>query len=72
MAQTQWLSKFALFDFDIKYRTGKSNQAANTLSHHLKTDHDKPSNNDSEEYKTIVYAVVCDDLCDIIKGENYP
>ena len=31
-AQIHWLSDLALFDFEIKYRAGKSNQAADTLS----------------------------------------
>ena len=32
-AQIHWLSDLALFDFEIKYRAGKSNQAADALSH---------------------------------------
>ena len=39
-AQICWLSDLALFDFEIKYRAGKSNQATDTLSRH-------PSNPDS-------------------------
>ena len=32
MAQICWLSDLVLFDFDLKYRAGKSNQAADALS----------------------------------------
>ena len=67
----QWLSKLALYDFDIKYRTGKSNQAADALSHHPKSIDDESSDSDSEKYETITYAVVCDDLYEIIKVRNY-
>ena len=31
-SQIRWLSDLALFDFEIKYRAGKSNQAADALS----------------------------------------
>ena len=31
-AQICWLSDLALFDFEIKYRAGKSNQVTDTLS----------------------------------------
>ena len=71
-AQIQWLSKLALFDFDIKYKMGKSNQAPDALSHHLKTISDNFSNSESGGYQTISYTVVCDDLYEVIKGEKLP
>ena len=70
MAQIQWFSELALFDFDIKYRCGKSNQAADALSHCPKANNDNSTNSDSEEHETILYAVACDDLCAVIKGEK--
>ena len=36
-AQIRWMSEFALFDFDIMYEMGKSNQAPNALSHYPAT-----------------------------------
>ena len=42
------------------------------MTHCLQTDNDNSSDNDSEEYETISYAVVCDDLCGIINGEKLP
>ena len=48
-AQIRWLSKLALFDFDIKYRSGKSNQAADALSHRPMTD-EILSNTESDGY----------------------
>ena len=68
VAQIRWLSELALFDFDIKYRSGKSNQAADTLSHHPKTDNENFSDTESDGYKTISYTVICDDLSEVIKG----
>ena len=71
-AQIQWLSELALFDFDIKYRSGRLNQAADTLSHHPKPENENLSDCESEEYETISYTVVCDDLSKVIKGEKLP
>ena len=69
VAQIRWLSELALFDFDIKYRSDKSNQAADALSHHPKTVDENFSNSESDGYETILYAVICDDLRKVIKGE---
>ena len=68
-AQIIWLSELALFDFDIKYRSGKLNQAADALSHHPVTDDEILSNSESDGYKTILYAVLCNDLSEFIKEE---
>ena len=53
VAQIQWLSKLALFDFDIKYRLGKSNQAADALRHCPKTNNENFSDSESDMYGTI-------------------
>ena len=70
VAQIRLLSTVALFDFDIKYRSGKSNQAADALSCHSVTDNEILSNSESYWYKTISYAVMCNDLSEVIKGEK--
>ena len=71
-AKIRWLSELALFDFDIKYRSGKLNQAADTLSHRPKNEDENFSDSESGGYKTILYTVICNDLSKVIKGENYP
>ena len=72
VAQIRWFSKLALFNFDIIYRSGKSNQAADTLSHHPKTENESFSDSESDGYKTISYIEICDDLSEVIKGEKLP
>ena len=59
-AQIRWLSDLALFNFEIKYRAGKSNQAADTLSRHPSIpDSLSESSDDDEEWETISYGMVC-------------
>ena len=50
VSQMHWLSELALFDFNIIYRLGKTNQAADALSQHpvpnCKLESDSDSNSD--------------------------
>ena len=68
-SQIQWLSELALFDFVIKYRTGRSNRAADALSHcpfnPTCDDSFSESEADSDEGEVISYSSVCEavDLC---------
>ena len=69
VAQIKWLSELVLFDFDVKYRMGKCNQAADVLIHHPKSSVVISSDRgNEEEYETISYEVISDDLSEIIDG----
>ena len=60
MSHIRWLSDFTLFDFDIKYRAGKSNQAADTLSRWpVNPDSASESSDGEEEWEAISYEMVC-------------
>ena len=71
VAEIRWLSEPALFDFDIKYRSGKLNQAANTLSHHPRQ-RMKISATLKVMGMKLYHTVICDDLSVVIKGEKLP
>ena len=59
-AQIHWLSDLALFDFEIKYRARKSNQAADALSHWpVNPESSSESSVDDEEWEAISYEMVC-------------
>ena len=60
-AQIRWLSELALYDFDIIYRTGKSNLIADALSRHPeveeKIEKEIPSESDDDEWIAVSYQV---------------
>ena len=60
-AQIRWLSELALYDFDIIYRSGKSNLVADALSHHSEveeeTEKEIPPKGDDDEWIAVSYQV---------------
>ena len=63
-SQIHWLSKLALFDFNIIYRSGKTNQATDALSQcpepNCKLESDSDSN--SEDPVMLSYATICNTI----------
>ena len=60
-AQIHWLSELALYDFDIVYRTGKSNLVADALSRRPEVEEEiekeTPPESDDDEWITVSYQV---------------
>ena len=60
-AQIRWLSELTLYDFDIIYRSGKSNLVAEALSHRPKveeeTEKEIPPVSDDDEWIAVSYQV---------------
>ena len=73
VSQIQWLSKLALFDFNIIYRSGKTNQAADALSWcpepNCKLESDDDSDNDSSDPVVLSYATICD-IINLVLGDT--
>ena len=84
--QIRWLSELALFDFTIKYQTGRSNRAADALSHrpfnpscNFETESTDSGEVEvisysatSNEVETIPYSVVCEALDQCLNGSKIP
>ena len=59
-AQICSLSNLALFNFDIRYRAGKSNQVVDALSWQpINPESSSESSDDEDEWETISYGTVC-------------
>ena len=73
-SQIHWLSKLALFDFNIIYRLGKTYQAANALSWHpepnckLESDIDS----DSDDPVMLSYATICTIIKPVLGDTKIP
>ena len=73
-AQIRWLSELALFDFDIVYRTGRTNRVADALSRRPTefTSEDTESDTDSDEWETISYGAMVDLFNDCLQTTKIP
>ena len=73
VSQIRWLSELALFDFNIIYRSGKFNQATDTLSQcpepNCKLESDNDSDNDSSNPVVLSYATICD-IIKLVLGDT--
>ena len=69
-AQICWLSKLALYNFDIIYQTGCSNLITDTLSHRPEVEGENHnqvcSDTNDEEWQAISYSAICEELQGII------
>ena len=72
-SQIRELSDLALFDFNIKYRAGKSNQAADALSRWpVNPDSVSESSDDEDEWEAISYEMVSQIFDDHLDSSKIP
>ena len=74
-SQICWLSELALFNFNIIYRLGKSNQATDALSQcpepNCKLESDDSDNN-SDDPVMLTYATICDIIKPVLGDTKIP
>ena len=72
VSQICWLSKLALFNFNILYRSGKTNKAHDALSWHLvnpDSEMESVSDNDREDPVMLSYANILD-MIKLVLGDT--
>ena len=74
VSQIHWLSELVLFDFNIIYRSGKTNQAADALSRcpepNCRLESDSDSN--SDDPVILSYATICDIFKPVLGDTKIP
>ena len=65
VSQIHFLSKLALFDFNITYRLGRTNKAADALSQHPEPNYKLESGSDTNSKDPVVFSHAT--ICNIIK-----
>ena len=68
-SQIHWLSKLALFDFNITYRLGKTNQATDALSWHPKPNCKLKSDSDIDGPVMLSYVTICT-IIEMVLGDT--
>ena len=72
--QICWISELGLFNFNIIYRSGKTNQAADALSQcpepNCKLESD--NNSDSDDPVMLSYATICDTIKPVLGDTKIP
>ena len=74
VSQICWLSKLALFDFNIIYRPGRTNQATDALSWHPEPNCKLKSDSDSNSDDPVVlsYATICNIIEPVLGDTKIP
>ena len=76
VSQIHWLSKLTLLDFNITYRSGKTNQAADALSQcpepNCKLESESDSDSNSEDLVVLSYATVCTTIKVVLGDTKIP
>ena len=71
-SQIHWLSKLALFNFNIIYGSGKINQAADALSWCLEPNCRLESDSDSEDPVMLSYSTMCTTIKPVLGDTKIP
>ena len=74
VSQIHWLSKLALFDFNIICRSGKTNQAADALNWHQEPNCklESDSDGDSDDPVVLSYATICTTIRPVLGDAKIP
>ena len=71
-SQIRWLSELALFNFNIIYRSGKTNQAADALSQCPEPNCKLESDSDSDDPVMLSYVTICNTIKPVLGDTKIP